>query len=218
MKIARVKEMQEMDRRAMEVYGIPELVLMENAGGAAVSVLQKEVGLRGRCFAVVCGIGNNGGDGFVVAGRCIPWEAMYGSSSSAIRDESGRRPGQPGDGGASGPGMLCCVSTERFAGSGRGRRHHRRPVRYGPGQGGHRLLQGGHPGRQRRGAARPQPGHPLGDPGDTGAVLGVAAGPTGPLPSGFPRRGTSSTRATISEGDSMSLPFPFPRPCATGTI
>jgi NAD(P)H-hydrate epimerase len=67
MKIARVKEMQEMDRRAMEVYGIPELVLMENAGGAAVSVLQKEVGLRGRCFAVVCGIGNNGGDGFVVA-------------------------------------------------------------------------------------------------------------------------------------------------------
>jgi NAD(P)H-hydrate epimerase len=67
MKIARVKEMQEMDRRAMEVYGIPEMVLMENAGGAAVSVLQTEIGLRGRRFAVVCGIGNNGGDGLVVA-------------------------------------------------------------------------------------------------------------------------------------------------------
>jgi NAD(P)H-hydrate epimerase len=68
MKIATISEMRSMDRTAVETYGIPELMLMENAGIAAWSVLLQETGRpRGRRFVVLCGSGNNGGDGFVVA-------------------------------------------------------------------------------------------------------------------------------------------------------
>ena len=52
----------------MEEFGIPGTVLMENAGRAVVEVMQREYGdLRGKLVAVVCGTGNNGGDGFVIA-------------------------------------------------------------------------------------------------------------------------------------------------------
>jgi ADP-dependent NAD(P)H-hydrate dehydratase / NAD(P)H-hydrate epimerase len=66
-KISRVDQMRALDRRASDTFGISELVLMENAGVAAYLVLQQVVGVPGRSFAVVCGIGNNGGDGLVVA-------------------------------------------------------------------------------------------------------------------------------------------------------
>ena len=69
MKVSSVAEMQALDRKAIEVYGIPEDVLMENAGEAAYRVLESEVGAAGKRIAVVCGVGNNGGDGFVVARR-----------------------------------------------------------------------------------------------------------------------------------------------------
>jgi NAD(P)H-hydrate epimerase len=66
-------EMRQVDRRAIEVHGIPGAVLMENAGcGAADLVLHAlgELGRRrGGRVAVVCGKGGNGGDGFVVARR-----------------------------------------------------------------------------------------------------------------------------------------------------
>ncbi len=56
-----------MDRQAIEHYGILEEMLMENAGLAAFRVLSETVGVPGRRFLIVCGIGNNGGDGLVVA-------------------------------------------------------------------------------------------------------------------------------------------------------
>ncbi|MBZ0160812.1 MAG: NAD(P)H-hydrate dehydratase [bacterium] len=61
-------QMRELDRRATEEYGIPSLLLMENAGLQAVLELERAFPhlTRGR-IAVVCGKGNNGGDGFVVA-------------------------------------------------------------------------------------------------------------------------------------------------------
>ncbi len=62
-------EMREIDRRAIEEFGIPALVLMENAGrGAAAEAarLYREKGLTGPAL-VFCGAGNNGGDGFVIA-------------------------------------------------------------------------------------------------------------------------------------------------------
>jgi len=62
-------EMREIDRRAIEEFGIPAAVLMENAGrGSAVEAarLYRERGLRGPVL-VFCGAGNNGGDGFVIA-------------------------------------------------------------------------------------------------------------------------------------------------------
>lgn len=61
-------QMQEIDRKASEIYGIPSIVLMENAGGGAAEEILKAVKEQERLkIVIVCGIGNNGGDGFVVA-------------------------------------------------------------------------------------------------------------------------------------------------------
>lgn len=71
MKVAGVSEMKSLDREATERFGISEEILMENAGSAACTVIEKECGVRGKKFVVVCGIGNNGGDGLVVARKII---------------------------------------------------------------------------------------------------------------------------------------------------
>ncbi|MFO7568317.1 MAG: NAD(P)H-hydrate dehydratase [Smithellaceae bacterium] len=70
MKLATVEQMRAMDRYAMETCGIAEQILMENAAMASVFLLQNEIGIRGKKFAIFCGAGNNGGDG-LVAGRLI---------------------------------------------------------------------------------------------------------------------------------------------------
>lgn len=59
--------MKVIDRKAIESWGISGLVLMENAGRAVVDYLEEEIGtVKGKKFVVVCGKGNNGGDGFVI--------------------------------------------------------------------------------------------------------------------------------------------------------
>lgn len=70
MKVASVAEMRAMDRQAVERFFIPEEILMENAGLAACAVLSRATEVKGQRCAVLCGPGNNGGDGFVVA-RCF---------------------------------------------------------------------------------------------------------------------------------------------------
>jgi NAD(P)H-hydrate epimerase len=61
-------EMAEMDRSAIEVVGIPGVVLMENAGRGAAEVMWRYFPqLGGKRVAVLAGGGNNGGDGFVIA-------------------------------------------------------------------------------------------------------------------------------------------------------
>jgi NAD(P)H-hydrate epimerase len=67
MKVCRVEEMRRMDKQATAEYGIPPELLMENAGEAVYTVIQQEFGIVGRKFAIMCGPGNNGGDGFVIA-------------------------------------------------------------------------------------------------------------------------------------------------------
>jgi NAD(P)H-hydrate epimerase len=67
MKVATVEEMRSLDHRAITRYGVPDPFLMENAGEAVYYILLRELGVAGRSFAVVCGVGNNGGDGLVVA-------------------------------------------------------------------------------------------------------------------------------------------------------
>jgi NAD(P)H-hydrate epimerase len=54
-----------LDRRAMEEYDIPGLILMENAGRGVADVLE-QLGIHGP-VVICCGKGNNAGDGFVVA-------------------------------------------------------------------------------------------------------------------------------------------------------
>jgi hydroxyethylthiazole kinase-like uncharacterized protein yjeF len=62
------EQMREMDRRATEEYGIPSLLLMENAGKAVADAAAEFFdGVFGSSILVVCGPGNNGGDGFVAA-------------------------------------------------------------------------------------------------------------------------------------------------------
>jgi hydroxyethylthiazole kinase-like uncharacterized protein yjeF len=67
MKISKVSEMRELDKTAIEKFGIKEELLMENAGEALYFVLLQAFGIKDKKFLVFCGIGNNGGDGFVIA-------------------------------------------------------------------------------------------------------------------------------------------------------
>lgn len=65
-------QMREADRRAIESLGIPGLVLMENAARGACDVLAELLdGLDGRAIAIVCGKGNNGGDGMALARHAL---------------------------------------------------------------------------------------------------------------------------------------------------
>lgn len=67
MKVLTAAEMREVDRRTIEL-GISGPVLMENAGHRAVELLLRQFGsLRKHKIVVLCGKGNNGGDGYVVA-------------------------------------------------------------------------------------------------------------------------------------------------------
>jgi len=60
------EQMRAADRRAIDVLGIPAAVLMQNAGGAVARAVLARFPDRRR-VVVLCGKGNNGGDGFVVA-------------------------------------------------------------------------------------------------------------------------------------------------------
>src|SRR6185437_6749563 len=66
MKIVTASEMREIDRATSERFGVPSLTLMENAGSAVAEFATRTYVMNGT-FGVVCGKGNNGGDGFVVA-------------------------------------------------------------------------------------------------------------------------------------------------------
>jgi NAD(P)H-hydrate epimerase len=66
MKIVTADEMRAIDRATSERYGVSSLTLMENAGRAVADFMLREFPDAER-IAVICGKGNNGGDGFVAA-------------------------------------------------------------------------------------------------------------------------------------------------------
>ncbi len=72
MKVVAADEMREIDRRAMEEFGIPGAVLMENAGRGATDAIEEFIsGEEIENILIVAGKGNNGGDGFVVARHLV---------------------------------------------------------------------------------------------------------------------------------------------------
>lgn len=72
MKSVTAREMKRLDTVAAQRYGIPPLILMENAGRCAAEETVKMLPKRGlNRVAVFCGYGNNGGDGFVCARHLI---------------------------------------------------------------------------------------------------------------------------------------------------
>jgi len=66
MKIVTAAEMREIDRITGERFGVPSLTLMENAGAAVAAFVLSQYPAA-ESVGVICGKGNNGGDGFVVA-------------------------------------------------------------------------------------------------------------------------------------------------------
>ncbi len=60
------REMKQIDKNTIEVFGVPSLVLMERAALRVVEMIKKEAADAKRTL-VVCGTGNNGGDGMAVA-------------------------------------------------------------------------------------------------------------------------------------------------------
>ena len=82
------EEMRRADRRTIEDVGLPGPVLMENAGAAVARLVEDRFTDRRR-IVVVCGRGNNGGDGFVVARRlCRSAQGLLLGSREEIRGDA----------------------------------------------------------------------------------------------------------------------------------
>ena len=72
MKILTAAEMREVDRLTVERHAVPSLTLMENAGKSVAKFIRQQFSRLGRRrIVILCGKGNNGGDGFVVARQLL---------------------------------------------------------------------------------------------------------------------------------------------------
>lgn len=71
-KVLTAAQMREVDRLTTERYGIPSIILMENAAHAVARVITEKLGgsVKGKSILILCGKGNNGGDGSAV-GRIL---------------------------------------------------------------------------------------------------------------------------------------------------
>jgi NAD(P)H-hydrate epimerase len=80
------------DHHAVTVCRVPGLVLMENAGRGAAELVLERLRVAPGAVAVVCGAGNNGGDGFVVARRllCVgqPVRVLFASARERLSGDA----------------------------------------------------------------------------------------------------------------------------------
>ena len=68
MKLVTAEQMRDLDKAAINTFGVPSLALMENAGRRTVEVMLDRYGdPQGKRIAIFVGPGNNGGDGLVIA-------------------------------------------------------------------------------------------------------------------------------------------------------
>src|SRR5262245_40626942 len=93
MRVLSTRQMREADRRTIDDVGIPSIVLMENAGRQVVAAMESTFeSLSSMRVAVLCGRGNNGGDGFVVARTLIEREIDAGvylfASAADVRGDA----------------------------------------------------------------------------------------------------------------------------------
>lgn len=78
-KIVTAAQMRAIDERAIQGMGIPGLTLMENAGRGIATLIRDRIfegDVTGKRVGIVCGRGNNGGDGFVVGRYLAEWRAQ----------------------------------------------------------------------------------------------------------------------------------------------
>jgi NAD(P)H-hydrate epimerase len=89
MKTVTVAQMQAIDRRAIDDYGIPGLLLMENAGRGIAEMICNNFKVRN--VTIFAGAGNNGGDGFVIArhlaNRGFSVCVMLFAGSASLKDD-----------------------------------------------------------------------------------------------------------------------------------
>jgi NAD(P)H-hydrate epimerase len=75
------QQLREVDRQAVEVLGLPSLILMENAGLHATEVALEMLPSSDPTVVIFCGTGNNGGDGYVIARQLhllgIPVQVLF---------------------------------------------------------------------------------------------------------------------------------------------
>ncbi len=92
MKILTAEQLREIDRLSIEKYGIPGILLMENAGMRVVEALEERFeNLDELTIGIVCGKGSNGGDGFVVARQlmlkgCFPFVFLLAAEDEVKGD------------------------------------------------------------------------------------------------------------------------------------
>jgi NAD(P)H-hydrate epimerase len=92
MKILTAEQLREIDRLSSTQFGIPGILLMENAGMRVVEQLEAHFeDLEDRTIAVLCGKGNNGGDGFVIARQliqkgCYPFVFLFADEDEVQGD------------------------------------------------------------------------------------------------------------------------------------
>jgi len=88
MKVATSAQMKAIDARAIHEVGVPGVVLMENAGLRVVELIEAKFNrLRGLRVVVLCGRGNNGGDGFVIARHLVHAGALVHVYATASAEE-----------------------------------------------------------------------------------------------------------------------------------
>ncbi len=77
-KVLTAEQMREVDRLTTERYGIPSILLMENAAHAVARVITEKLGgsVKGKSVLILCGKGNNGGDGAALA-RILGMEGAF---------------------------------------------------------------------------------------------------------------------------------------------
>lgn len=88
MRVLTAEQMRDLDRQTIADVGVSGVVLMENAGrGAAFFLAAEYASLKAQPLLIVCGKGNNGGDGYVMARHLLNWGWQVRTLVLSIRDQ-----------------------------------------------------------------------------------------------------------------------------------